>query len=85
VASVLGLVGGDADFATHAYAASKGGVLQLTRSLAVAWAADNIQVNAVLPGWIDTALTVGARAAVPSLHERVLGRHLVGHLARSVR
>ena len=39
------------------YGASKGGVLQLTRSLAVAWAPDNIQVNAILPGWIRTDMT----------------------------
>jgi 2-deoxy-D-gluconate 3-dehydrogenase len=35
-----------------AYAASKGGIVQFTRSCAVAWAPDNIQANAVLPGWI---------------------------------
>ena len=40
-----------------AYGASKGGVLQLTRSLAVSWAKDNIQVNCILPGWITTDLT----------------------------
>ena len=40
-----------------AYGASKGGIVQLTKSLAVAWAPDNIQANAVLPGWIDTELT----------------------------
>jgi len=39
------------------YSASKGGVIQLTRSLAVAWAADGVQVNAIIPGWIDTAMT----------------------------
>ena len=39
------------------YSASKGGVVQLTKSLAVAWAKDNIQVNAILPGWIHTDLT----------------------------
>jgi 2-deoxy-D-gluconate 3-dehydrogenase len=62
--------------ATHLapYGASKGGVMQLTRSLAVAWAPDNIQVNAVLPGWIDTALTVRARADIDGLNERVLAR-----------
>ena len=40
-----------------AYASSKGGIVQLTKSLALAWAADNIQVNAILPGWFDTELT----------------------------
>ena len=43
------------------YGASKGGIVQLTRALASAWARDNIQVNAVLPGWIDTDLTRSAR------------------------
>jgi 2-deoxy-D-gluconate 3-dehydrogenase len=57
-----------------AYAASKGAIVQLTKALATAWAADNIQVNAVLPGWIDTALTRGAREQVAGLHERVLAR-----------
>jgi 2-deoxy-D-gluconate 3-dehydrogenase len=61
-----------------AYAASKGGIVQLTRSCAAAWAPDNIQVNAVLPGWIDTELTRGARAQVPGLHERVLARTPAG-------
>ena len=60
------------------YGASKGGVMQLTRSLAVAWAPDNIQVNAVLPGWIDTALTVRARADIDGLNERVLARTPAG-------
>jgi 2-dehydro-3-deoxy-D-gluconate 5-dehydrogenase len=61
-----------------AYGASKGGVVQLTRGLAAAWAKDNIQVNAVLPGWIDTDLTRRARAEVPGLHERVLARTPAG-------
>ena len=54
------------------YAATKGAVVQLTRSLAMAWAKDNIQVNSILPGWIDTDLTKPARQVVNSLHERVL-------------
>jgi 2-deoxy-D-gluconate 3-dehydrogenase len=45
-----------------AYSASKGGVVQLTKSLAVFWAKDNIQVNAILPGWIHTDLTASASA-----------------------
>jgi len=56
------------------YGASKGGMVQLTKALATAWANDNIQVNAVLPGWIDTALTRQARKDVQGLHERVLSR-----------
>jgi 2-deoxy-D-gluconate 3-dehydrogenase len=57
-----------------AYAASKGGIVQFTRSCAVAWAADNIQANAVLPGWIDTDLTKRARAEIDGLHDKVLAR-----------
>jgi 2-deoxy-D-gluconate 3-dehydrogenase len=60
------------------YAASKGALVQLTKSLATAWAADNIQVNAVLPGWIDTELTQDARRQVAGLHERVLARTPAG-------
>src|SRR2546427_1453351 len=61
-----------------AYAASKGGIVQFTRACASAWAQDNIQVNAVLPGWIDTALTRRARQEIPGLHERVLQRTPAG-------
>jgi 2-dehydro-3-deoxy-D-gluconate 5-dehydrogenase len=57
-----------------AYAASKGGIVQFTRSCACAWAADNIQANAVLPGWIDTDLTKGARQQIDGLHDKVLAR-----------
>jgi len=45
-----------------AYAASKAGVVQLTKSLAVAWAEDGIRVNAIAPGWIETPMTVPARS-----------------------
>jgi 2-dehydro-3-deoxy-D-gluconate 5-dehydrogenase len=60
-------------FAT-AYAASKGGIVQMTRAMATAWAKDNIQVNAILPGWIDTELTRNARQQISGLHEKVLAR-----------
>jgi len=60
------------------YSTSKGGIVQLTKSLATAWAKDNIQVNAVLPGWIDTELTRNARAQVKGLNERVLARTPAG-------
>jgi 2-deoxy-D-gluconate 3-dehydrogenase len=46
-----------------AYSTSKGGLIQLTKSLAAAWATDNIQVNAVLPGWVTTEMTAGAKGS----------------------
>src|SRR5262245_59580023 len=58
IGSMLSIFG--AGFAP-AYGASKGGIVQLSKALASGWAKDNIQVNAVLPGWIDTELTKGAR------------------------
>jgi len=60
------------------YGASKGGIVQMTRSLAAAWGADNIQVNAILPGWINTELTIGARRDMPGLDERVISRTPAG-------
>jgi 2-dehydro-3-deoxy-D-gluconate 5-dehydrogenase len=71
IGSMLSIFG--AAFAP-AYGASKGGVVQLTKSLATAWAKDNIQVNAVLPGWIDTELTKRAREEVAGLNSLVLMR-----------
>jgi NAD(P)-dependent dehydrogenase (short-subunit alcohol dehydrogenase family) len=55
IASMLSFFGGRR---VPAYSASKGGIVQLTRSLAIAWAADRIRVNAVAPGWISTPLTL---------------------------
>jgi 2-dehydro-3-deoxy-D-gluconate 5-dehydrogenase len=71
IGSMMSIFG--ASFAP-AYAASKGGIVQFTRSCACAWAADNIQANAVLPGWIDTDLTRRARQEIDGLHDRVLAR-----------
>jgi 2-deoxy-D-gluconate 3-dehydrogenase len=71
IGSMMSIFG--ASFAP-AYAASKGGIVQFTRSCACAWAADNIQANAVLPGWIDTDLTRRAREQIDGLHDRVLAR-----------
>lgn len=72
MASIFGL-----PFAA-AYASTKGGVVQLTRVLATAWAKDNIQANAILPGWIDTELTQNARKQVDGLHDRVVDRTPAG-------
>ena len=60
------------------YAASKGGLVALTRSLACAWAADNIQVNAILPGWINSDLTKSAREQIEGLNNTVLSRTPAG-------
>ncbi len=71
IGSMMSIFG--ASFAP-AYAASKGGIVQFTRSCACAWAADNIQSNAILPGWIDTDLTRRAREQIDGLHDKVLAR-----------
>jgi 2-dehydro-3-deoxy-D-gluconate 5-dehydrogenase len=75
IGSMMSLFG--ASFAP-AYGSSKGGIVQLSKSMAVAWARDNIQVNAVLPGWIDTELTQNARREVTGLHDSVLRRTPAG-------
>jgi 2-dehydro-3-deoxy-D-gluconate 5-dehydrogenase len=75
IGSMMSIFG--ASFAP-AYAASKGGIVQFTKVCASAWAKDNIQSNAVLPGWIDTDLTKRARAEVKGLNERVLDRTPAG-------
>jgi 2-deoxy-D-gluconate 3-dehydrogenase len=75
IGSMMSIFG--ASFAP-AYGASKGGMVQLTKSQAIAWAPDNIQVNAVLPGWIDTDLTRSARKQVAGLQDRVVARTPAG-------
>ncbi len=82
IGSMMSIFG--ASFAA-AYAASKGGIVQYTRACANAWAPDNIQVNAILPGWIDTDLTEGARQQVTGLHERGARAHAGGTLGRDRR
>jgi NAD(P)-dependent dehydrogenase (short-subunit alcohol dehydrogenase family) len=70
VASMLSYFGGPL---VPAYSASKGGIVQLTKSLAVAWAAEGIRVNAVAPGWIATDLTAALQAD-PVAADRILSR-----------
>ena len=69
-ASMLSTFGGPL---VPAYSASKGGVAQLTKALAGKWADDNIRVNAVAPGWIETEMTQGLREA-PERSEAILSR-----------
>jgi NAD(P)-dependent dehydrogenase (short-subunit alcohol dehydrogenase family) len=61
VSSVMGLVGGDEDFATHAYAASKGAVISLTRSIASYYAPQGIRANVICPGLIATPMSQRAQ------------------------
>ena len=61
-----------------AYSASKGGIVQLTRSLAVAWAPKNIQVNAILPGWIKTDMTKPIQNDLPEWNKNILARTPAG-------
>jgi len=60
LSSVLGLVGSE-DFATHAYAASKGAIVALTRAMAIAYAPEGIRCNVVCPGLVDTPMSERAR------------------------
>ncbi|MDX1382785.1 MAG: glucose 1-dehydrogenase [Thermoanaerobaculia bacterium] len=60
------------------YAASKGGVIQLTKSLAVAWAPQNIQVNAILPGWITTDMTAPVMNDLPDMYRQIVARTPAG-------
>ena len=64
------------------YAASKGGVIQLTKSLAVSWAPQNIQVNAILPGWITTDMTAPVVDEMPDLHRAILDRTPAGRFGQ---
>lgn len=79
VASIMALFG--LPF-SPAYAASKGAVVQYTKVLATAWAQDGITANAVLPGWIETELTDGARRHQPGLYERQIARTPAGRWGR---
>lgn len=60
-----------------AYSASKGAIVQLTKSLASAWGASNIQVNSILPGWIETEMTVQTRG-IPGVNEQIAARTPAG-------
>jgi NAD(P)-dependent dehydrogenase (short-subunit alcohol dehydrogenase family) len=73
-ASMLSFFGSGA---APAYSASKGGIAQLTKSLAIAWAVDGIRVNAIAPGWIETPLTTPLTSD-PTRREAIIGRTPLG-------
>lgn len=77
-ASMLSFFGGGL---VPGYSASKGGVLQLTKSLAIAYAEDGIRVNAVAPGWIATPLTQALQDD-PARSGAILGRTPMGRWGR---
>lgn len=62
LASVMGMVGGDEDFATHAYTASKGGIIAFTRAVATYYAAQGVRANVVAPGLIRTNMSLRAQS-----------------------
>lgn len=72
----LGLIG------SLGYCATKGGILQMTRVLASEWAKDNVRVNAVSPGYVETELVEGAMSARPELREKIINRTPMGRLAK---
>lgn len=74
LASMLSFFGGGL---VPGYAASKGGIAQLTKSLAIAYASDGIRVNAIAPGWIATPLT-SALQGNTERSEAILGRTPLG-------
>jgi len=59
------------------YSAAKGGVIQLTKSMAIELASHNIQVNAIAPGWIETDMTAGGRAN-PAFNSEIISRTPAG-------
>ena len=80
LASMLTFFGGPL---VPAYSASKGGVGQLTKALAVHWASEGIRVNAVAPGWIETGMTKGLRDD-PQREAAILARTPQGRWGRPV-
>ena len=80
--SVMGIVGGDDDFATHAYQVSKAGIIALTRAMAFRYGRDGIRVNAIAPGLIATPMSLRAQSD-PGIHARLSELHpLTGDFGR---
>jgi len=87
LSSALGLVGGDDDFATHAYAASKAGVIGLTRAMAVTYARDGIRVNCICPGTVETPFVDGYlekfhKHEIDKVRQELHARQPVGRMGR---
>ena len=76
IGSMFSIFGGGGSGAP--YSSSKGGIVQLAKSLAVAWAADNIQSNAILPGWFMTELTQAIPETQPERYDLINRRIPMG-------
>jgi 2-deoxy-D-gluconate 3-dehydrogenase len=80
IGSMFSIFGGGGSGAP--YSASKGGIVQLSKSLAVAWAKDNIQSNAILPGWFMTELTSDIPVNQPERYDLISRRIPTGRWGR---
>jgi gluconate 5-dehydrogenase len=81
IASISGLVGNRGGNNSH-YCASKGGVIALTRSLAVEWAPHRIRVNAIAPGYFETAMTEALKARDENFYQELIGRIPLGRFGQ---
>jgi NAD(P)-dependent dehydrogenase (short-subunit alcohol dehydrogenase family) len=81
IASISGLVGNRGGNNSH-YCASKGGVIALTRSLAVEWAKHSIRVNAIAPGYFVTPMTDRLKQRDPAFYQELVGRIPMGRFGR---
>ncbi len=83
IASISGLVGNRGGNNSH-YCASKGGVIALTRSLAVEWARRGIRVNAIAPGYFVTPMTDRLKERDPGFYQELIDRIPLGRFGRGV-
>lgn len=81
IASMSGLIGNRGGNNSH-YCATKGGVIALTRSLAVEWAAHNIRVNAIAPGYSVTPMTDRLKQRDPAFYQELIDRVPLGRFGR---
>lgn len=79
--SIAGLVGNPGGSPTHAYAASKGAVISLTRAVAMTYADRGVRANCVCPGAVDTPFLQAFHAAHPEQVQTIAARHPLGHIA----